>query len=111
MSAAPTAQAIISQIRHDLQDAVTSILTFTFQGLEMVRQPVPDLPALETALTGLLEASCFQDIADQRLDQLKALLEGRSDDRPDSHLLNGPAADKAGLSQTAADLLMSGPTG
>lgn len=111
MNAPPTAGAIIGQVRHDLQDAVTSILSFTFQGLEMVRQPVPDLAGLEMALTGLLEASCFQDIADQRLSQLEALLEGRSDDRPDSHLLNGPAADRTGLSQAAADHLFSGTTG
>ena len=108
MGAPLTPETVISQIRHDLQDAVSSILTYTFRGLEMIRQPEPDLHQLEKALTGLLEASCFQDIADQRLDQLEALLEGRSDDRPDSHLLNGPASDETGLDQTAADLLMAG---
>lgn len=111
MGAPPTAGAIIDQVRSDLQDAVTSILSLTFQGLEMVRQPTPDMAGLEKALTGLLEASCFQDIAAQRLDQLEALLDGRRDDRPDSHLLNGPAADQTGLNQAAADLLFSSTTG
>lgn len=101
------ATLIVDEVRGDLEEAATRILSLACKGLGQLRAPV-DLDALEAAFTGLLEASSFQDLTGQKLDRLEALLTGRVEERPDSHLLNGPAGAE-GLDQAAADRLFSGP--
>lgn len=107
MSIPVPATAIIDDIRRDLHDAATSILSLAFMGLSLVRQPLHDAVALESVFTGLLETASFQDITGQKLDQLTALMTGRVDLRPDSQLLNGPAAGRSGLDQDAIDHLFT----
>jgi hypothetical protein len=109
MSGADPTHQILDDIRRDLEDAADRILTLAFAGLDMMRGTVTDTATIEALFTGVLEASSFQDIVCQRLDRLEAILNGRTDDRPDSALLNGPAPAHAGLDQTAADLLFAPP--
>jgi hypothetical protein len=109
MASANPATQILKDVRRDLDDAATWILALTCKGLELVHRPEENREALEAVFTGLLEASAFQDIADQRLAQLDALLTGRVDARPDSDLLNGPASGDTGLDQAAADRLLATP--
>lgn len=111
MSVAAPATAIIDDIRLDLVDAAADVLSLTFTGMDLLRRPATDMKALERVFTGLLEASSFQDITGQKLDQLKALLTGHVDLRPDNQLLNGPAAGHSGLDQDAIDHLFTGPAG
>lgn len=111
MSASIPATAIINDIRLELQDAAAQILSQTFAGMDLMRHPVVDTTALEAVFVALMEASCFQDITGQRLDQLEALLTGRIEIRPHGELLSGPAASSTGLDQAATDLLFAGPAG
>lgn len=111
MSVSARATAIIDDIRSDLQEAAARILSQTFAGMDLIRHPAPDTTALEAVFVALMEASCFQDITGQRLDQLEALLTGRIEVRPHADLLNGPAPDRTGLDQAAADLLFASPNG
>ena len=111
MSAQSPATAIINDIRIELQEAAAHILSQTFAGMDLMRHPVVDTTALEAVFVALMEASCFQDITGQRLDQLEDLLTGRIEVRPHGDLLNGPATNNTGLDQTAADLLFASPTG
>jgi hypothetical protein len=101
------ALGLIDDIRHDLRDAATDVLSLTLTGMELIRRP--DLPATDLAevFTGLLEASCFQDLTGQKLDQLRAALTGHTDTRRDAALLNGPTAGRGGLDQDAADRLFA----
>lgn len=109
MEISDKAMAIIADIDRDLQHAATDILALTLTGMEVMRRPGSEAVDLAEVFTSLLEASCFQDITGQKLDQLKALLTGEVDRRPNSELLNGPAVGSAGLDQDAADRLFSEP--
>lgn len=104
------ALGLIDDIRKDLRNAATDVLSLTLSGMEQVRRP--DLPASELAevFTGLLEASCFQDLTGQKLDQLRTALTGQVDTRRDAGLLNGPTSGRGGLDQDAADRLFAALT-
>lgn len=107
MGAATTATQLLTDIRNDLEEAATRILSLTCIGLEIINRPTAEPLALEPVFTGLLEACSFQDMTGQRLSQLEALLCERIDDRADSHLLNGPT--QGALDQAEADRLLAAP--
>ena len=93
----------IAQMREALEAAVDRLLSLAEQGVALTKTQPPDADAIEAVFVEVMQACAFQDLVGQRLDRLAARLTDRIDDRPDAHLLNGPASGAEGLDQSAAD--------
>jgi hypothetical protein len=96
--------AEIAVIREVLDTAAQTLLGLSERGLDLAQAQFVDAAAIEATFLEVLQTCAFQDLVGQRLDRLAASATGRSDTRPDVHLLNGPAAQ--GLDQATADRLM-----
>lgn len=100
-----TALAEIEALKTGLDETCDLLMTQAETGLALASQPAPDVSRLSAVFTEIMSLCSFQDLAGQRLGRLADLISGAgADDRPDAHLLNGPA-NRNGLSQSAADAL------
>lgn len=103
-------QVLIETIRDQLDASADAIMTAAESGLRSLAATRSGEPAavdaLELSLTRILEACAFQDLAGQRLSRLSALI--RDPDTKVDPLLAGPQTPGQGLSQDAADALMTG---
>lgn len=96
----------IAALKAELEAACDALLSAAQSGMELSEDTPVDGELVGSMFVEILGLCAFQDLAGQRLDRLAATLAGAGvDDRPDAHLLNGPAAD--GLDQAAADALFA----
>lgn len=110
----PEARDLIDIIRAEVEaatDALLSAAERALRDLTAARQGNPQaLDRIEAALCAIMEACAFQDITGQRLNRLAGALapgaSALSGSSPDG-LLQGPASPGQGVSQSAADLIMS----
>lgn len=95
----------IDEIRRDIDAAAEALLTQAETGLTLTASASPDLAAVRSVFHAILEACSFQDLAGQRLSRLRSTLNGEIEQRPDAHLLEGPAAKGVAPDQAAIDEL------
>lgn len=95
----------IEAVRSTLDVAGDAILSAAQRGLAISSTTPVDGERFGEIFAEILALCAFQDLAGQRLDRLTHILAGEPlDQRPDAHLLNGPA-NGDGLDQAAADIL------
>ncbi len=95
----------VEAVRSALDVAGDAILSAAQRGLTLSSAAPVDGERLGEIFAEILALCAFQDLAGQRLDRLTHSLAGEVvDQRPDAHLLNGPA-NGDGLDQAAADAL------
>ncbi|WGM31873.1 hypothetical protein [Brevundimonas sp. NIBR11] len=99
------ALAEIEALKVELEGACEALMSAAQTGLEMAADTPVDGEIVSLLFAEILGLCAFQDLAGQRLDRLAKQIAGSgADDRPDAHLLNGPA-NGDGLDQAAADAL------
>ena len=97
----------IEALKSELEAACDALLSAAQTGLELAADRPVDGEIVGGLFAEILSLCAFQDLAGQRLDRMaRALAGGAADQRPDAHLLNGPA-DGDGLDQAAADALFA----
>lgn len=97
----------IEALKAELDTAGDAITTAALSGLVLAADPPGNCERIGDIFAEILSLCAFQDLAGQRLDRLSRAVAGEpADDRPDAHLLNGPA-NGDGLDQAAADALFS----
>lgn len=104
-----TAEALaeINALKAALDDVCDAIMTRAEQGVIMMTDDPSDKATVAEVFAEIIALCGFHDLAGQRLTRLSQALAGDSgDNRPDAHLLNGPA-NAGGLDQAAADALFN----
>lgn len=103
------ALAELAAVRAEVAAAVDVILAASEEGLLLLTAAGSAGEVLQGNFCTILEATSFQDITGQRLTRVESLLRGAAPSR--DGLENGPALAGGGLSQDAADALLSRTSG
>lgn len=95
----------IGALKSGLDETCDALMTQAERGLALAMALGPEAQPVSDVFVEILSLCSFQDLAGQRLTRLSgAITNAGLDNRPDAHLLNGPA-NAGGLDQAAADSL------